>query len=116
MINQHHKRTSNEGDAMTTSNKVITLAEVRAKREEILRTAAKRGARRVRIFGSVTRDDARVHSDIDFLVDFEADRDVADLSELTIDLEEILDRDVHVVDVASLNRMRDRVTKDATPL
>jgi predicted nucleotidyltransferase len=116
MINQHHKRTSNEGDAMTTSNKVITLAEVRAKRDEILRAAAKRGARRVRIFGSVARDDARVHSDIDFLVDFEADRDVADLSELTIDLEEILDRDVHVVDVASLDQYGEQINQSATSL
>jgi predicted nucleotidyltransferase len=101
---------------MTTSNNVITLADVLAKRDEILRVAAERGARRIRIFGSVARDDARATSDVDFLVEFEPGRDVADLSELTLDLEEILDRDVHVVDVASLDQYGEQINQSATPL
>jgi hypothetical protein len=42
---------------------------VHAKRDEIQRIAAKHGARNVRVFGSITRGEARNGSDIDFLLD-----------------------------------------------
>jgi hypothetical protein len=51
------------GDAMT-------LQELRTtKRDEILLLAARRGARNVRVFGSVARGDEDARSDIEFLVD-----------------------------------------------
>jgi predicted nucleotidyltransferase len=46
-----------------------TAQLIRAKRDEILRIAAKHGARNVRVFGSVARGEARPDSDIDLLVD-----------------------------------------------
>lgn len=46
-----------------------TLAEVRAKRAEILRAAETYRVTNVRVFGSVARGDATARSDIDFLVD-----------------------------------------------
>jgi predicted nucleotidyltransferase len=50
----------------------MTLQELRTtKRDEILRVAAKRGARNVRVFGSVARGESDARSDIDFLVDLE---------------------------------------------
>ena len=45
-----------------------------SKREEILRGAAFRGARNVRVFGSVVRGEAQPDSDIDFLVDLDPGR------------------------------------------
>lgn len=101
---------------MTTSNKVITLASVRAKRDEILRAAAERGAYRVRVFGSVAREEARANGDVDFLVEFEQGRDVADLSDLTLDLEEILGRDVHLLDTRPPFRLHEEIERDAVPL
>lgn len=48
------------------------------KREEILDKAAKYGAYNVRIFGSVARQEADEKSDIDFLVEMQADRSLFD--------------------------------------
>jgi len=46
----------------------MTLEELRsAKRDEILRLAAKRGARNVRVFGSMARGEDDAQSDIDIL-------------------------------------------------
>ena len=41
---------------------------VRARREDILRTASKHGAYNVRVFGSVARGDADEQSNLDLLV------------------------------------------------
>ena len=49
----------------------ITLNDLRARREEILRIAAARGARNIRVFGSVARGEAGAGSDVDFLVDMD---------------------------------------------
>jgi predicted nucleotidyltransferase len=42
---------------------------LREKRSEILRIAARHGARKVRVFGSTSTGEANEGSDIDFLVD-----------------------------------------------
>lgn len=47
---------------------------LRSKRAEILEIAARHGARKVRVFGSVARGTARPSSDIDFLVKMEEGR------------------------------------------
>ena len=97
---------------------VMTLQELRAtKREEILRIAARRGARNVRVFGSVARGENDPLSDMDFLVDLEPDRSLFDLSGLLIDLEAALRSQVDVVTERGLrSRIRDRVLREAVPL
>ena len=52
------------------------------KKEEILRIAARHGARNVRVFGSVARGEARPDSDVDFLVDMEPGRSLLDMGGL----------------------------------
>lgn len=47
---------------------------LKEKREEILRTASKHGARNVCVFGSVARGEARPDSDVDLLVEVGPDR------------------------------------------
>jgi predicted nucleotidyltransferase len=88
----------------------MTLQELRTtRREEILRVAAKRGARNIRVFGSVARGESDAQSDIDFLVDLEPDRSLFDLSGLLIDLEAVLQTEVDVVTESGLrSRVRDR--------
>jgi len=49
------------------------------KRDDILRIAARYGARNLRVFGSVARGDDRSHSDIDLRVDMDPDRSLLDV-------------------------------------
>ena len=100
-----------DGSGMTLEN-LFT-----AKREEILRLAAKRGARNVRVFGSVARGESDAKSDVDFLVDLEPGRSLLDLGGLQRDLEELLAARVDVVSSRGLReRVRERVLRDAVPL
>ena len=46
-----------------------TLELMRQHRDEILRIAARHGARNVRVFGSVARNAERVDSDVDLLIE-----------------------------------------------
>ncbi|MBV9280785.1 MAG: nucleotidyltransferase domain-containing protein [Chloroflexi bacterium] len=80
-----------------------TLAELRAKRNEILRVAAAHRVTNVRVFGSVARGDAGPRSDVDFLVDLPPDARGFDafgiLDELRRDLEPIVGRRVDVITI-----------------
>ena len=96
--------------------RAVTLAELTARRDDLLRIAAKHGARHVRVFGSVARGDARPDSDVDFLVEFERGRTVLDLSALILDLEEALGRRVDVVEVPRQSRIAARMQREAVPL
>jgi predicted nucleotidyltransferase len=90
---------------------------LKEKREDILRVAAKHGAREVRVFGSAARGEAGEGSDIDFLVDMEPDRSLLDRIALLDDLQELLDRKVDLVTERSLYwLLRRRILKEAKPL
>ncbi|HLB49594.1 MAG: nucleotidyltransferase family protein [Chloroflexota bacterium] len=93
------------------------LELVQSKRETILQLAARRGARNVRLFGSVARGEAGPNSDLDFLVDLEPGRSLLDLGGLLMDLQRLLDRKVDVVTEAGLRpRIRPRILKEARSL
>ena len=95
----------------------ITAASLRSRRTEILEVARKRGARNVRIFGSVARGDAGPNSDVDFLVELEPGRGLLDHAGLMLDLRALLGCDVDVVTDRGLRpRIRDRVLLEAVPL
>ena len=90
---------------------------LREKREEILRVAARNGARNVRVFGSVARGEADSLSDIDFLVEMEPGRSLLDLGGLQAELEALLGCHVDVVTEKSLKaRLRGRVLAEAIPV
>jgi uncharacterized protein len=99
-----------------------TLENLRAQRDDILRIAAAEKARNVRVFGSVARGDAGPESDIDFLVDFEPDYSLINLSGLHVDLEALLGRKVHVTTLPDQptsereRRIADRIKREALPL
>ena len=96
----------------------MTLMEqIQSKRQEILQVAARNGAYNVRIFGSVARGETHPESDIDFLVNLEANRSLLDLARLLRELSTLLNCPVDVVTEAGLRpRLRERVLKDARPL
>lgn len=88
-----------------------------AKRDEVLQLASARGARKVRVFGSVARGDAGAESDVDFLVDLDDERTLFDLGHLLLDLEELLGRKVDLVLEEALHPyIRKRVLREAVEL
>ncbi len=90
---------------------------ITTKRQEILRLAAKHGARNVRVFGSVARGEAGLHSDVDFLVDAGPKRTAFFPGGLLADLEELLGCNVDVVTEKALHpSIRERVLHEAIPL
>ncbi len=93
------------------------LAYIQKNRQEILRISEKRGGRNVRVFGSVSRGTDTVNSDVDFLMNFEADTTLFDRSGLMIDLQELLGCPVDVVSEKSLHPLiRNEVLSSAVPL
>ena len=95
----------------------ITLSDLRREREQIKRVAQKYGASNIRVFGSVSRGEEGPKSDIDFLIDFEADRSLLDLVGLKLELEELLGYKVDLVTEKAMHRLiADQVIKEAVPL
>lgn len=95
-----------------------TLADLRARRDEILALAARYGASNVRVFGSVARGDATPDSDIDLLVNFGEGASLYDLSGLRQALTELLDCPVDITeDHRNMkDRLRKRIMRDVTAL
>ncbi len=90
---------------------------LKTRRADILRIAARHGARNVRVFGSTARREAGPESDIDLLVDFDPQRSLLDQIALLQDLQDLLGCDVDVVTEDALHWfVRDRITQEALPL
>jgi predicted nucleotidyltransferase len=88
-----------------------------SRREEILASVRRNGAKSIRLFGSVARGEEDASSDIDFLVEMESGRSLFDLGGLQMDLQELLGHRVDVVTEAGLRaRLRERVLREAIPL
>ena len=87
------------------SQRADTFDLIRTKREEIRRIATERGARNIRVFGSVVRGDARPDSDIDFLVDAGPVTSSWFPAGLILDLENLLGKRVEVVTEWGLNAL-----------
>jgi predicted nucleotidyltransferase/DNA-binding XRE family transcriptional regulator len=95
----------------------LTLEDLRARRDEILRIAHAHGAQNVRVFGSVARGVADAASDVDLLVDIFADvkgfKYFGLLEELQQALADLLRRKVDVVDARSLGTNREPILREA---
>lgn len=104
--------------SITSRSWGMTIQQLlKEKREEILRIAAKHGARNVRVFGSVARGEADEQSDLDLLVEFEPGRSLMDHAALWLELQELLGCKVDVVSDRGIKpRIRDRVLREAVPL
>ena len=98
------------------STSAVTLEVLRARRQEIVAAARRRHASNVRVFGSVSRGEARASSDVDFLVDFDAEASLLDQVGLIQDLEELLGVGVDVVSSGGLRSHHDPIRQEAVGL
>lgn len=95
-------------------------ALIETHRTELLALARKRGITAVRVFGSMSRDDASAvndHSDVDLLVTLAPGTSALALGGLLLDAQDLLGRRVDVVTEAGLHpALRERVVAGAVPL
>lgn len=90
---------------------------LRRHRRAVIEFAARRGARNVRVFGSVARGEDTDTSDIDLLVDLDVGVGLVSLAGLHRELAELLDVDVDVVPAAALKpAVRDEILTEAIVL
>jgi predicted nucleotidyltransferase/DNA-binding XRE family transcriptional regulator len=90
---------------------------LRRHRRAVTEIAARRGARNVRVFGSVARGEDTDSSDIDLLVDLDPGVGLVSLAGLQRELADLLDVDVDVVPAATVKpAVRDEVLNEAIAL
>lgn len=90
---------------------------LRRHRRAVVDLTAQRGARHVRVFGSVARGDDSDGSDVDLLVDLDGDVGLVTLAGLERELTSLLGVPVDVIPADSLKpRIRDRVLAEAIAL
>ncbi len=96
---------------------MVSMNEIQARRDDILRVAARHGASNVRVFGSVIHGQAGEGSDLDLLVCLDNDRSLLDHIALMHELEDLLGCKVDVVEEDALYRgLRERVLSEARTL
>jgi predicted nucleotidyltransferase len=95
----------------------MTLDEIRAQRDVILRIASRHGASNVRLFGSTARGTSVATSDIDLLVDLEPGRTLLDLGGLLMEVQSAIGTRVDVaVDSMLRPEVRVQVLSEAVSL
>ena len=84
-----------------------SLEALRRRRDDVMRIAARHGARTVSVFGSVARGDTGPHSDVDLLVDTGGPQSLFEQAALQSELEDLLGCPVHVLTTGGLSCARE---------
>ena len=97
--------------------RAVTLDEVRAHRDVILRLGQRFGVRNIRVFGSVARGEVTPGSDLDLLVDVDRGHGYFDMAGFALGVEDELGVMTQVATPGGLKlRIRDRVLREAVAL
>ena len=95
----------------------MTTRALKSKASDISRIARSHGVSRVRVFGSHAAGRARRTSDVDLLITLQSDRDLLDLVEFKLDVQDLLGCDVDVVAEKGLSpHLRRTILRTAKPL
>jgi hypothetical protein len=86
----------------------MKIQELAHFREQIHAIAAKYAIQNVYVFGSTARDEARDSSDIDLLVDLEADASMFGMTGFQYEVQELLGRHVDVIPAHLLSEIDDQ--------
>ena len=100
-------------DPITNEPAVQLQEQIEHNIDQVRAAVARHGGTAVAVFGSVARGDAHSDSDVDFLVDFEDGRTLADLSALRSELQAIFAREVDVISVGGLRSRDEEIPRDA---
>lgn len=86
-------------------------------RQKIIPVLKEHGVTRAAVFGSVAKGVSDEGSDVDIMVEFQADRSLLDLAALRLDLQKALGRDVDVLTYRSIHpRIREQVLRERVPI
>ena len=86
-------------------------------RQQIRALASASGAKNIKLFGSMARDDAGPTSDVDFLVEMEKGKSAFALGSPLMDLQDLLGIRVDIVTPGSLHSaIRNKILNEATEL
>jgi len=96
---------------------MLTLEQLRAKREALIALADRYKAENLRVFGSVARGEEDENSDVDILVHFRQGASLFDLMDLKEDTEELLGLEVDIISDRGLSPyLANRILDEARPL
>lgn len=96
---------------------MLTLEQLRNKREALIALADRHKAENVRVFGSVARGEANENSDVDLLVHFRQGASLFDLIHLIEDTSALIDTKVDIVSDGGLSPyLAKRILSEAVPL
>ena len=97
--------------------RAVTLDEVRAHRDAIIRLGQRFGVRNIRVFGSVARGEASSDSDLDLLVNVNRGHGYFDMAGFALGVEDELGVMTQVATPGGLKpRIRGRVLREAIAL
>ena len=96
---------------------MLTLEQLRARRDELIALADRYKAENVRVFGSLARGEAGPGSDVDFLVHFRRGASLFDLMDFQEEAQALLGEKVDVVSDRGLSPyLETRILREARPL
>lgn len=96
---------------------MLTLEQLRAKREALIALADRHKAENIRVFGSVARGEENENSDVDLLVHFRDGASLFDLIHLIDDTSALIETKVDIVSDGGLSPyLAKRILSEAIPL
>ena len=96
---------------------MVSLNDVKKQKDKIVELADKHGVRNIRVFGSFARGEAGEGSDLDLLVNMDADRSLLDRIGFMHEVEDLLHIKVDVVNENALHHsIRQAVIEEGVAL